>query len=135
MSDHVTQVFAGGLVSAVQQLEALENECRKLRVERDALRVDLAAARAECVRRQTIIGEVALERDAARARLDSVAERDRLAIAAVEGVQQMRIDLAAARALLNEAQGFIVPDTAWDYTTDAGGYLYDRIDAALKDKP
>ena len=88
----------------------------KLRAERDALRVDLAAARAECVRRQTIIGEVALERDAARARLDSVAERDRLAVAAVEGVQQMRIDLAAARAesdlahwLLRNARKYMNP--------------------------
>ena len=39
-----------------------------------------------------------VERDEARARLDCVAERDRLAIAAVDGVQQLRIDLAAARA-------------------------------------
>jgi hypothetical protein len=52
-------------------------------------------------------------------------------------IAQLRTDLAAARALLNEAQGFVVPDTAWDYTTDAGGYLYDRIERALagKDKP
>lgn len=44
-------------------------------------------------------------------------------------------EIEALRALLNEAQGFVVPDTAWDYTTDAGGYLYDRIDAALASKP
>jgi hypothetical protein len=52
-------------------------------------------------------------------------------------VAAMRADLAAARALLNEAQGFVVPDTAWDYTTDTGGYLYDRIERALagKDAP
>ena len=40
--------------------------------ERDRLRQELAAARAECLRRQTIIGEVALERDAARALLPGV---------------------------------------------------------------
>ena len=40
--------------------------------ELEQLRTDLAAARAECLRRQTIIGEVALERDAARALLPGV---------------------------------------------------------------
>ena len=46
-------------------------------------------------------------------------------------IKKLHADLAALRALLNEAQGFIPTDTGWDYTTDAGGYLYDRIDAAL----
>jgi uncharacterized protein (DUF3084 family) len=44
---HVSQVFAGGLVTAVQQLEALEKECRKLRQELDA-----ATKRWELTRRE-----------------------------------------------------------------------------------
>lgn len=40
----------------------------------ESLREQLAAAWAECLRRQTIIGEVALERDAARALLGEVRE-------------------------------------------------------------
>ena len=76
----------------------------------------------ECITR---VAEVVHERDSLRQHLHDEHQRH-------IGTMDERDALAA---LLNEAQGFIVPDTAWDYTTDAGGYLYDRIDAALKDKP
>lgn len=51
-----------------------------------------------------------------------------------ESAETMRADraeakLAAAQALLKEAQAYVVPDSGWDY--DKGGYLFDRIDAAL----
>ena len=39
-STHVSHVFAGALVTAVQQLEALEKECAALRQERDTYRAD-----------------------------------------------------------------------------------------------
>ncbi len=55
-----------------------------------------------------------VERDEARARLDCVAERDRLAIAAVDGVQQLRIDLAAARAERDALRERVAEQMAWE---------------------
>ena len=52
-------------------------------------------------------------------------------LAVCDELQRVVAERDALRALLNEAQGFIQPDTGWDYTTDAGGYLYDRIERAL----
>ncbi len=75
---------------------------------------------------ENMIAELRAERDRLREYLHDEHQRH-------IGTMDERDALAA---LLNEAQGFIPTDTGWDYTTDAGGYLYDRIDAALgKDKP
>ena len=48
---------------------------------------------------------------------------------AKQRAERAEAELAAARALLKEAQAYVVPDSGWDY--DKGGYLFDRIDAAL----
>lgn len=91
-----------------------ENMIAELRAERDALAdevrdldIELTHARDERNRLRQHL------HDEHQRHIGTMDERDALA------------------ALLNEAQGFIPTDTGWDYTTDAGGYLYDRIDAAL----
>ena len=99
--------------------DALIAEVAQLRAERDN-------AIAECVMH---IGNAKALRD----RLNWFEEAGGVAMAT--RIYQVIGERDALAALLNEAQGFIVPDTAWDYTTDAGGYLYDRIEAALKGKP
>lgn len=119
-----------------------ENMITELRAERDALRQQQADDAETITAAANTIRELRAERNnwhvaadielakaiTAEAELRSRTENLDDSCATLAKVEAER---DALRALLNEAQGFIPTDTGWDYTTDAGGYLYDRIDAAL----
>lgn len=65
-SAHVAQVFAGGLVRSVEQIEALEEECRRTRQERYSWR-----RTAETLEREKVDARAEVER--LRAALEQIA--------------------------------------------------------------
>lgn len=92
------------LVRTSDAIVALQARVAELEAAYAALGKENAAVHKRAERAEADLA-VALER------LDSVAERDRLAIAAVEGVQQMRIDLAAAQKERDDALAAV--DSNW----------------------
>lgn len=95
---HVSQVFAGGLVTAVQQIEALEKECSALRQERDAVR-------AENERLRALLSPFAKATDKAR-HLCRLIHHDRIAFDALLENEELSVALTATQAAIrvsNEA--------------------------------